>query len=57
MIFIVVKQPVRAKYADDFPSLIEEFTTVDAGGTGEHLLRLVPQCRGSESVGPDRGVP
>jgi quinol monooxygenase YgiN len=26
MIFIVVKQPVRAKYADDFPSLIEEFT-------------------------------
>ena len=27
MIFIVVKQPVRAKYADDFPSLIEEFIT------------------------------
>ena len=26
MIFIVVKQPVRAKYADDFPSLVEEFT-------------------------------
>ncbi len=26
MIFIVVKQPVRAKYADEFPSLIEEFT-------------------------------
>jgi len=27
MIFIVVKQPVRAKYADDFPALVEEFTT------------------------------
>src|SRR5271165_3949783 len=27
MIFIVVKQPVRAKYADDFPTLVEEFTT------------------------------
>jgi quinol monooxygenase YgiN len=27
VIFIVVKQPVRAQYADDFPSLVEEFTT------------------------------
>ena len=27
MILIVVKQPVRAKYADDWPSLVEEFTT------------------------------
>ncbi len=27
MIFIVVKQPVRPKYADDFPSLVEQFTT------------------------------
>jgi quinol monooxygenase YgiN len=26
MIFIVVKQWVRAKYADDWPSLVEEFT-------------------------------
>jgi quinol monooxygenase YgiN len=26
MIFIVVKQPVRAKYSDDFPTLIQEFT-------------------------------
>jgi quinol monooxygenase YgiN len=27
MIVVIVKQPVRAKYADDFPSLVEEFTT------------------------------
>jgi quinol monooxygenase YgiN len=27
MIFNVVKQPVRPKYADDWPSLVEEFTT------------------------------
>jgi quinol monooxygenase YgiN len=27
MIFIVVKQPVRSKYADEWPSLVEEFTT------------------------------
>jgi quinol monooxygenase YgiN len=26
MILIVVKQPVRAKYADDWPELIKEFT-------------------------------
>lgn len=26
MIFIVVKQPVRAKYADEFPALVEEIT-------------------------------
>ena len=26
MILVVVKQPVRAKYADDFASLIDEFT-------------------------------
>lgn len=27
MIFIVVKQPVRSKYADDWPALVEEYTT------------------------------
>jgi quinol monooxygenase YgiN len=27
VIVVVVKQPVRAKYADDFPSLVAEFTT------------------------------
>ncbi len=27
MILVLVKQPVRAKYADDWPSLVEEFTT------------------------------
>jgi quinol monooxygenase YgiN len=27
MIFNVAKQPVRAKYADDWPSLVEQFTT------------------------------
>jgi quinol monooxygenase YgiN len=26
VIVVIVKQPVRAKYADEFPSLIEEFT-------------------------------
>jgi len=26
MIFIVVKQPVRPKFADEFPSLVAEFT-------------------------------
>ena len=26
MIVVVVKQPVRAKYADEFPSLVAEFT-------------------------------
>jgi len=27
MIVVIVKQPVRAKYADEWPSLVEEFTT------------------------------
>jgi quinol monooxygenase YgiN len=27
VIVVVVKQPVRAKYADDFPSLVADFTT------------------------------
>ena len=27
MIFNVVKQPVRAKYADEFPALVADFTT------------------------------
>jgi quinol monooxygenase YgiN len=27
MIFNVVRQPVRAKYADEFPALVAEFTT------------------------------
>jgi quinol monooxygenase YgiN len=27
VIVVIVKQPVRAKYADDFASLVEEFTT------------------------------
>jgi quinol monooxygenase YgiN len=26
MILVVVKQPVRAKYADDFAALVDEFT-------------------------------
>jgi quinol monooxygenase YgiN len=34
MIFIVVKQPVRAKYADDFPSLVEQFTTASRAEPG-----------------------
>jgi quinol monooxygenase YgiN len=27
MIVVIVKQPVRAKYADEWPTLVEEFTT------------------------------
>jgi quinol monooxygenase YgiN len=34
MIFIVVKQPVRAKYADDFPSLVAEITTATRAEPG-----------------------
>jgi quinol monooxygenase YgiN len=34
MILIVVKQPVRAKYADDWPSLVEEFTTATRAEPG-----------------------
>ena len=34
MIVIVVKQPVRAKYADDWPSLVEEFTTATRAEAG-----------------------
>jgi quinol monooxygenase YgiN len=34
MIFIVVKQPVRSKYADDFPSLVEKFTTASRAEPG-----------------------
>ncbi len=26
MIVVIVKQPVRSKYADDWPSLVQEFT-------------------------------
>ena len=36
MIFIVVKQPVRAKYADDWPSLVEEFTTATRAEPGNN---------------------
>lgn len=34
MIFIVVKQPVRAKYADEFPSLIADFTDASRAEPG-----------------------
>jgi quinol monooxygenase YgiN len=34
MIFNVVKQPVRAKYADEWPALVEEFTTATRAETG-----------------------
>ena len=57
MIVVIVKQPVRAKYADEWPSLVEEFTDGDPGRAGQHLVRLVPQRGGSEPVDTDRGVP
>ena len=34
MIFIVVKQPVRAKYADEWPSLVEDFTAATRAEPG-----------------------
>jgi quinol monooxygenase YgiN len=34
MIFIVVKQRVRSKFADDWPSLVEEFTTATRAEPG-----------------------
>jgi quinol monooxygenase YgiN len=34
MIFIVVKQWVRAKYADEWPSLVEDFTTATRAEPG-----------------------
>jgi quinol monooxygenase YgiN len=34
MIFIAVKHPVRPEYADDWPSLVEEFTTATRGEAG-----------------------
>jgi quinol monooxygenase YgiN len=34
MIFIVVKQPVRAKYSDEFPSLIDEYTQASRAEPG-----------------------
>ena len=34
MIFIAVKHPVRPEYADDWPSLVEEFTTATRAEAG-----------------------
>jgi quinol monooxygenase YgiN len=34
MIVIIVKQPVRAKYADEWPSLVAEFTTATRAEPG-----------------------
>lgn len=34
MILIVVKQPVRAKYADEFPSLVADFTEASRAEPG-----------------------
>jgi quinol monooxygenase YgiN len=34
MIVIVVKQPVRAKYADDWPKLVADFTTATRAEPG-----------------------
>jgi quinol monooxygenase YgiN len=34
MIFIAVKHPVRSEYADDWPTLIEEFTTATRAEPG-----------------------
>lgn len=34
MIFIVVKQPVRPEYADDWVELVDDFTTASRGEPG-----------------------
>ena len=34
MIVVIVKQPVRAKYADQFPTLVEEFTNATRAEPG-----------------------
>ena len=34
MILIVVKQPVRSKYADEFPTLVGDFTTASRAEPG-----------------------
>jgi quinol monooxygenase YgiN len=34
VIFIVIKQPVRAKYADDWPALVEEYTSATRAEPG-----------------------
>jgi len=34
MIFIAVKHPVRSEYADDWPTLVEEFTTATRAEPG-----------------------
>ncbi len=34
MIFIVVKHPVRAEYTDDWPSLVDEFTSATRAEPG-----------------------
>jgi len=34
VILIVVKQPVRAKYADEFPTLVGDFTTASRAEPG-----------------------
>ena len=34
MIFIVVKQPVRPKYADDWPDLVRDFTSASRDEPG-----------------------
>jgi quinol monooxygenase YgiN len=34
MIVVIVKQPVRPKYADEWPSLVDEFTTATRAEPG-----------------------
>lgn len=43
MVVIVVKQTSAGQYADDWPSLVEEFHDGEPRRAGQHLLRLVPQ--------------
>lgn len=45
MILIVVKQRVRAKYADEWPSLVEEFTMSTRGEPGNISFEW---CRSAE---------
>ena len=55
MILVVVKNPIRPKYADDFPSSSRS-SPLRRSRARQHLLRLVSQRRRPEHVRAHRGI-
>ena len=55
MIMSIVRHPIRAKYADEWPELAAEFTTAPCRAR-QHLLRLVPQRRRPQRLPAGRDV-